>query len=144
MQVDSPTGEWLTLAEASARIGISADTLRRRIKCGELEHRIEPTAHGPAYHVSLGVRQAVDSEPRQPAQGVDTVELLHLAERQQTMIKELSGRLGFLQSELQQRDEQPKALQPPREEPMPREPVAEITPADEPPWSSWWRRWFQP
>ncbi len=140
MQVDGTAGEWLTLADASARLGISVDTLRRRIKRGEVEHRLEPTAHGPAYRVSLGVLQTVDSEPRQLAQGVDTVELLHLVERQQTTIMELSGRLGFLQAELQQRDAVILALQAPQPEPTPESPPATAAPAEERPRAAWWRR----
>jgi hypothetical protein len=140
MQVDGTASEWLTLADASARLGISVDTLRRRIQRGEVEHRLEPTAHGPAYRVSLGVLQTIDSEPRQPAQGVDTVELLHLVERQQTTIMELSGRLGFLQAELQQRDAVILALLAPQPEPTPESRPATVAAIEERPRASWWRR----
>jgi uncharacterized coiled-coil protein SlyX len=41
--------------------------------------------------------------------------LVALVKEQQTTIMELSGRLGFLQAELQQRDEQLKALMAPQD-----------------------------
>ncbi len=37
--LEQPAPEWLTITEAAARLGCSADTIRRRIKSGELEAR---------------------------------------------------------------------------------------------------------
>jgi hypothetical protein len=42
-----------TIAEASARLGISPDTVRRRIGRGELAARKVPPAHGESYLVEL-------------------------------------------------------------------------------------------
>lgn len=38
--------EWLSLSEASDQLGVSVDTLKRRIRKGEMEGRKEPIASG--------------------------------------------------------------------------------------------------
>jgi hypothetical protein len=45
--------EWLPLRDASARLGVSTDTLRRRLKRGELVGEQRPTPHGPAWFVHV-------------------------------------------------------------------------------------------
>jgi hypothetical protein len=55
---------------------------------------------------------------------------------------ELAQRIGFLQAELQQRDETIRALQAPREEPTAIEAVVAIDPVGEPPRPPWWRRFL--
>ena len=72
--------------------------------------------------------------------GPGVVELVALVDKLQQQNLDLAGRLGFLQSELQQRDEQLKALQAPREELASQELPADATPAEERPRPSWWRR----
>jgi hypothetical protein len=70
--------------------------------------------------------------------------LLHLVDRLQRENLELAGRLGFLQAELQQRDETIRALQAPREEPENAVSVTVVSAdqVDAPPprRPSWWRR----
>jgi excisionase family DNA binding protein len=51
MQDGSPGEGWLTLTEAATLLGLSVDTVRRRVKRGELEARMVPTPHGAAWRV---------------------------------------------------------------------------------------------
>ena len=53
--------EWVPIKEAAERLGISADTVRRRLKRGELTGRQEPTAQGFVWVVEL--------PPLEPGQG---------------------------------------------------------------------------
>src|SRR3712207_2953808 len=52
--MEQVAAEGLTLADAAARLGVSTDTVRRRIKRGELSARQVPTKFGPAWEVLLG------------------------------------------------------------------------------------------
>ena len=45
---------WYTLAEAAPILGVSVDTVRRRVKRGQLEARRVHTQHGPTWEVFLG------------------------------------------------------------------------------------------
>lgn len=51
MQDGSPGDGWLTLTETATALGLSVDTVRRRVKRGELEARMVPTPHGAAWRV---------------------------------------------------------------------------------------------
>lgn len=57
----------LTIAEASQRLGISPDTVRRRIARGELAARKIPTAHGESYLVDLPEEAAAPADPKAAA-----------------------------------------------------------------------------
>ena len=46
---------WYTIAEAAPVLGVSVDTVRRRLKRGELEARQVHTQHGPTWEVCLGI-----------------------------------------------------------------------------------------
>lgn len=136
------SGQWVPLREAAAALGISERTARRRIKGAELQGRLVASQKGPAYEVWLDSGQPIPALSSQ--QGSQTPELLAALaqlERQQTTIMELSGRLGFLQAELQQRDETIRALQAPREEPAPQEPDAVAAVAEKPLGASRPGRW---
>lgn len=50
---DPSVSEWVTLSEAAQYWGLSVDTVRRRVKRGELDARRVATKHGPAYQVRL-------------------------------------------------------------------------------------------
>ena len=70
---------WYTLAEAAPILGVSVDTVRRRVKRGQLEARQVHTQHGPMWEVFLGSRppdaQADAYAPAEgAAQGADGVE----------------------------------------------------------------------
>lgn len=125
LSADPEQDGWLTLAEAADRLGVWIYTIRRQVKRGELKAEQVATRHGLAWRVSLsnlpGVEPTLSSEPNQGAQGqgVDSIRLLAMLDERDRTIMELSGRLGFLQAELQQRDEQLKALQAPQPEPTP-------------------------
>jgi hypothetical protein len=45
---------WYTLAEAAPILGVSVDTVRRRVKRGQVEARQVHTQHGPTWEVFLG------------------------------------------------------------------------------------------
>ena len=46
-------GEWVFLPDAARRLGLAPQTIRRKLKRGELESRQVPTRTGPAYQVRL-------------------------------------------------------------------------------------------
>jgi hypothetical protein len=142
---DDPTESgWLTLAEAGISLGCSVDTLRRRLKRGELEARQIPTRHGPAWQVRLGDMQGVvptvGGMPTQPADSPGTVELVQLVGRLQQENRDLAGQVGFLQARLGMLEEQ-LALEAPREQPAPPELQAEPETVSGPAPAPWWRRW---
>jgi hypothetical protein len=145
--VEQDGAAWVTLAEAARRDGVSIDTVRRRMKRGELEARQVPTRHGLAWQVRLGELQGgvptVGEPPMQPAQGVDSTELVRLVRDQQQTIMELSGRVGYLQAELTQARERILALEAPKAEPVAVEPVAATEAVPEPATRPWWRRMWR-
>jgi excisionase family DNA binding protein len=51
----------LTIAEAAAQLGVSADTVRRRIRRGELAAVQVVTPNGPAWRVTLGTAPSASS-----------------------------------------------------------------------------------
>jgi hypothetical protein len=158
---------WVTLHEAAAALGISVDTVRRRLKRGEMDGRQVPTKFGPSWEVRLGVTATYASAPRSmhpPAASTPDAnvppldvapygtlnELVGLIERQQTehrlaleqkdrTIMELAGRCGFLQGQLQATQERLLMLEagPSIAEP---EPVQEAS--SDAPRAPWWQRLF--
>ena len=87
---DGTAGDgWVTLAEAATLLGLSVDTVRRRVKRGELEARMVPTERGAAYRVRLpsaldtaptvgSPEPMVGSAPMQAASGAEASELAAL------------------------------------------------------------------
>ena len=57
MSADEQGGTWVTVAEAAPMLGVSIDTVRRRLKRGELQARLVHTQHGPTWEVCLGIMQ---------------------------------------------------------------------------------------
>lgn len=51
---DAQQQDSLTIAQAAAQLGVSVDTVRRRIRRGELDAQQVPTQRGPAWRVTLG------------------------------------------------------------------------------------------
>ena len=45
---------WYTITEAAPIIGVSTDTVRRRVKRGQLESRQVRTQHGPTWEICIG------------------------------------------------------------------------------------------
>lgn len=62
------TDEWVGLVEAAARLGMSVDTVRRRVKRGELDGRKLHTQQGFKWQVRLG------TPPTQPMQDAGPAE----------------------------------------------------------------------
>ena len=167
MRDDSADDGEVTIAEAASILGVSDDTIRRRLKRGELEGRQVPTQHGPAWRIRLSdaeaaVRTVRAAEPR-PAEGQPLAELVRLVEhlqaenramveRLQEENRNLAGQLGYYQAKLHQAEDTIRALEAPREAPAdapesrPGGPeraesggmVPESSPA---PSGPWWRRW---
>ncbi len=57
---------WYTIAEAAPILGVSVDTVRRRVKRGQLESRQVRTQHGPTWEICIG---DVLEEPVRVAEG---------------------------------------------------------------------------
>ena len=155
---------WLSLNEAASLLGVSTDTVRRRMKRGEFQSRQIPTPHGPAYQVRLEApaRQAatpaatvaatVEIEPKQEGQEAAgspaLVEMVRLMEKLQEenirlQLKAESaamwqGRAEVLMLQLGQAQETIKMLEAPKEEL-----VEEIKPevANEDEAKPWWKFW---
>ena len=121
MGSDGQGTTWVTIAEAAPILGCSVDTVRRRLKRGELEARQVHTQHGPTWEVCLGnVRgdmPTVGSTPRQAAGSADgaaILEALRLVGRLQEENRTLAGQVGYLQAQLDQAREQLRALEAPK------------------------------
>jgi excisionase family DNA binding protein len=57
---DAVQDQGVTIAEAAATLGISSDTVRRRIRRGDLRAMQVPTPNGPAWRVLLGSVPTLD------------------------------------------------------------------------------------
>jgi hypothetical protein len=149
---EEPGGEWLPLKQAAGRLGVSIDTVRRRIQRGDIGSRREQTPQGYRWLVRVDITEpnaadvADDDTPGSPrtndigphdaGQGViarDTViealraELDHRARE----IAELHAIIGT-QARALEATMSPAALaarvspaEPPHEEPAPGEPIAQ-------------------
>jgi len=146
-------GEWITLAEASERSGLSVDALRRQLKRGRLVSRQEQTRYGPTWLVNAGVLPSVsarlDGAPRVAAMvGVEGSAMLVLVEHNKQLQVELiakaeaaamwQARAEMLASQL---DQVQLALEAPKAELV----ATASTPAAEavsaPAVRPWWRFW---
>jgi excisionase family DNA binding protein len=164
MQADDGAGRWFTIAEVAPLLGVSVDTVRRRLKRGQLEARQVHTQHGPTWEVCLGDLQGhAAAVPMQAAQGAAEgpamLEALRLVDRLQRENRELAERVGFLHAQLGEARERIRMLEAPKEpEPMPvPEPAPYPAPMEpgpdgpvrgpSPPPSEggsapWWSRWW--
>ncbi len=72
--------DWISIKEASERYGVSADTIRRRLKRGEIIGRKESTAQGFVWQIEVA---SDHEESEQPPAGIaeDALELVRLRER---------------------------------------------------------------
>ena len=170
MAAETQQGRWFTIAEAAPLLGVSVDTVRRRLKRGEIEARQVHTQHGPTWEVCLGTVQGVPAgEPGQDAQGAAEgsamLEALRLIGRLQEENRDLAGQLGYVRAQLAAAEDRVRALEAPRlpqdapvsatasnltardDEPTtePSEPSSPPVPAPIPPSPNgsrpWWRRW---
>jgi excisionase family DNA binding protein len=139
--------EGLTLAQAAARLGVSTDTVRRRIKRGELSAKQVESKFGPAWMVLLSPASppgnGVHGAAPAPAPGVVElvalvrdlqVELLRRTEAAtawQLRAEQLAGRVEQLQA----------ALEAPRAEQASPQPPAAVEVGVEATARPWWRFW---
>ena len=126
-------GTWATLAEAASLLSCSVDTVRRRIRRGELHAVQDAGRHGPTWRVLLSatpsVVPTVGSTPSSmpsvngstpsttPSKGEDSVALLEAlrildALRQEN--RDLAGQVGYLQARVQVHEETIRALTAPQ------------------------------
>ena len=144
-------GEWITLAEAAERSGISIDALRRRLKRGTLAARREQTRYGPTWLVDAGALPSasarVDATPRVDATvggGTDFLLLIGKLHEEAAVARETAAmwqaRAEFLAGQLA--DAQ-RALEAPKSETVP-EPTPTTEATSRPPTSLWARLtgWF--
>jgi AraC-like DNA-binding protein len=134
------SGVWVSLKDAARQLGLSDKTIRRRVKAGTLQGRQAATPRGPAWEVWVDTAGTLDGEGTRPVQGPELLEALHLIERQQATIMELSGRVGYLQAELTQARERILALEAPKVEPVDVEPTAADEGDSGPATRRWWHR----
>ena len=123
----------LTVPEAAQQLGVSEKTIRRRLKSGDLKGIPIPTAKGFEWRVTLtGAPQAVTDvslaliEPKPSEDGQEDRQLDHelmlkavsifdgLHREKLSIIEELhrenmalAGRVGFLEAQLDERDQAP-------------------------------------
>jgi hypothetical protein len=58
---------WITLAEAAKALDCSIDTIRRKLKRGQIEGQLKTTRHGKIWLVSIGsLSTALQDEHKQP------------------------------------------------------------------------------
>jgi excisionase family DNA binding protein len=159
-------GTWATLAEAASLLGCSVDTVRRRIRRGELHALQDAGRHGPTWRVLLsatpGTLPTVGSTPSTtPSVGEESsalLEALRMLDAMRQENRDLAGQVGYLQARVQMQEETIRALQAPqvayesagasnstagRTPPEP-QPAPEPFPAPIPPTpkaAPWWRRW---
>lgn len=72
--------ESVTIKEAAARLGISADTVRRRLKRGELTGEKEETPQGYVWRIQLPEEES-EPAPAQEEPSGDAIERARLLER---------------------------------------------------------------
>jgi hypothetical protein len=139
--------EWAFLPEAARRLNLSPQTVRRKLKRGELESRQVQTKTGLAYQVRLVAESPL---PGQTSQGQPSPGLVEMVSLVKDLHAELiarteaaaswQARAEFLAGELQQACEQ-LALMAPKEETVAAEPITKPDAASGPAPRPWWRFW---
>ena len=145
-QVESPDHS-LSIEEAAESMGVSAATIRRRIKTGELAAFKRTTPYGFEWRIgaepeSIGLITTGDQVVESPDQPVvesadqtpvpETLELVRLVARLSQENQQLAGQLGFTQAKLQEAERTVALLMAPKDEPAPEPPA-------QPERVSWWR-----
>jgi excisionase family DNA binding protein len=156
-QANGIAERWVTIAEAADALGVSIDTVRRRIKRGEVAHRQTRTPAGFRYEIRLDGSPRSDAEVGGHVGGVSTqaaqaLEAGHLAQlvrdfqaealRQTQAAAMWQARAEFLASQLEEAQQQVRALEAPKlAAPLPTQ-SAEVgqAPGQEPR-RPWWRFW---
>ncbi len=146
-------GEWVTIKEAAGRLGVSPDTIRRRLKSGELTGQKEQTPQGFTWLVEVPFtiepppRPDTPSEPPGPPPPADAAP--NQATAPAAEVRRLEQLVEVLQTEIEARRREVEQLhivlsQQARALALP---APQETPATEPPThpprqnrSSWWQR----
>jgi hypothetical protein len=95
---------WLPITGAASTLGVSVDTVRRRIRDGTFVSRKVPSRYGPAWQVRIeraaheGAQRRDDA--RAPTGGLAVDELRQLVAQLQDRAVELAERVGYLQAQL--------------------------------------------
>lgn len=86
-------GEHVTIKVAAERLGVSADTVRRRLRAGELQGEKRSDPQGPTWYVELPddvqAVPPIGAEVIPPADGIELVRLQAQLEGAQALIDEL-------------------------------------------------------
>jgi hypothetical protein len=135
--VEEHSGEgWLSLNEAAVLLGVSTDTVRRRMKRGEFQSRQIPTPHGPAYQVlcnplpnqsatlAATLADPTEEETSEAQKPLALIEMVRLMEKLQEENSRLQlkaesaamwqGRAEMLALQLQKAEDQIKMLAAPK------------------------------
>lgn len=88
-------GEWVPIREAALRLAVSPDTVRRRMKAGELAGEKRPTPQGGMWFVELPADAPSLEAAAVEALGGGDVELVRL----RTQVEGLEALVGELRSE---------------------------------------------
>ncbi len=94
--------ESVPIKEAAERLGVSADTIKRRVKAGELVGHKKPTAQGFVWLVEVPARSEEEATEREPPAGA-LLELAILRERlagMERLLEERAERVGELEESL--------------------------------------------
>ena len=106
MQAQGQDVELLTIAEAAQRLGVSTDTIHRRLKRGQLSGHQQTTPQGFTWliEVAVGPRDWERGTPADaPANAGDT-------HRLEQMVSMLQDQVGAQQLQLETKDQQIKEL----------------------------------
>ena len=145
-----PVGEWAGLGDASQRLGIPLDTLRRKAKRGDVTARRVPTPQGHRWEVWLADDQAptepASSRLADPPASQELAGLVAVLDRVTHENRELAGqnlqlagRVGWLEAELQAARARIAMLEaPPRTAPSSHADTCAMASTRLP----WWRRWW--
>jgi hypothetical protein len=157
METQTLEGEWLPLVEASQRMGMSVQTLRRRLKEGKLRSRQSTTSHGLAWqvwvskidHSEEGVEGQDNLDPIEESNQLTnldgsalatlpTLQLIQWLKELQQENRELASKLGYTQAQLEQAHEKVLMLEDPKPELEPR--LEESRAEPKPWWLNWWNK----
>jgi hypothetical protein len=116
--MDEPTGAYVKIAEAASILGVSIDTVRRRLRRGELRGERMPTRHGAAWYIWIEdtTQLALDGDDAPPgraggaAHRGEVSDLVRLVSRLQVENRTLATQVGFLEAELRQARAEAQAL----------------------------------
>ncbi len=116
-EVLETVGEWYSLQDAAARLGVSIDTVRKKAKNRELLSRQVPMPQGFRYEVFLGefcvseeVAPTLIDPPRTEAPPVDLAPLKELIEELVNRNAQLERENGALSAKLEAAESQLLAL----------------------------------